>query len=168
MDSVINIFSRWRGHTLSLAGRRCLINSVIASSLVHTMMVYRWPKSLLHWLEVAIRSYLWTWDETKKGFSNVDWKRSCAPLTEGGFKIRSLRLANASFCCKLAWDFLTTTDTQALFIQNRYFDVNGNPINHRRRYPFGPGCMIRLLGSTSIPVGWLGKVWTCNSGRIIG
>ncbi|KAL8488105.1 hypothetical protein ACS0TY_024404 [Phlomoides rotata] len=40
-DSVISKFGRWKGSTLSLAGRKCLINSVIAASLVHSMMVYR-------------------------------------------------------------------------------------------------------------------------------
>lgn len=65
-DSIIAIFSRWRGHSLSLDDHRCLINSVIASSLVHTMMIYRWPRTLLHHLEVAIRSYLWTGDANKK------------------------------------------------------------------------------------------------------
>lgn len=52
-DAVIQIFSRWRGHSLSLAGRHYLINSVIASSLVHSIMIYRWPRSLLHCMEVA-------------------------------------------------------------------------------------------------------------------
>lgn len=71
-DLIINKFNKWHGHTLSLVGRRCLINSVIVSSLVHTMMAYRWPKTLLHRLKVAIRSYLWTGVINKKGFSNVD------------------------------------------------------------------------------------------------
>lgn len=70
-DSILDKFNRWRRHTLSLAGRRCLINSVIASSLVHTMMIYRWPRTLLQRLEVAIRCYLWTGNVTKKGFSNI-------------------------------------------------------------------------------------------------
>lgn len=72
VDLIINKFNKWHGHTLSLVGRRCLINSVIVSSLVHTMMAYRWPKTLLHRLKVAIRSYLWTGVINKKGFSNVD------------------------------------------------------------------------------------------------
>lgn len=131
-DSILNIFSRWRGHTLSLASRRCLINSIISSSLVHTMMVYRWPKTILQRLEVAIRSYLWTGDTSKKGFSDVEWKRCCASLSEGSFGIRSLRLANASFCCKLAWDIPTSTNKQVLFIRNRYFDESGNAINRRK------------------------------------
>lgn len=41
-DKVINKCTKWNGHTLSLAGRCCYINSVIASSLVHTMMVYKY------------------------------------------------------------------------------------------------------------------------------
>lgn len=65
-DSIIHKFDKWRGNTLSLAGRRCLINSIIASSLVHTMMIYRWPRNLLHKLEVAIQCYLWTGNVTKK------------------------------------------------------------------------------------------------------
>lgn len=120
-DSIIQIFSRWRGHSLSLAGRCCLINSVIASSLVHSMMIYRWSKTLLHRLEVETRSYLLMGDTNRKGFCNVDWKCCCAPLGKGGFGIRSLRLVNASFLRKLAWDFFNTSDTQACFVRNRIF-----------------------------------------------
>lgn len=58
-DSVVNKFSRWKGHTLSLAGRRCLINNVIAASLVHSMMVYKWPRPLLQKVESAMWNFLW-------------------------------------------------------------------------------------------------------------
>ncbi|KAL8465119.1 hypothetical protein ACS0TY_034572 [Phlomoides rotata] len=58
-DSVIYKFSRWKGSTLSLAGRKCLINSVIVASLVHSMMVYRWPRSLLKKVDTAMRNFLW-------------------------------------------------------------------------------------------------------------
>ncbi|KAK6149326.1 hypothetical protein DH2020_016851 [Rehmannia glutinosa] len=46
-DKVILKFRIWKGTSLSLARRVCLVNSVITSSLVHTMMVYKWPRSLL-------------------------------------------------------------------------------------------------------------------------
>lgn len=89
-DLILNKFNLWRGHTLSLAGSHCLINNIIASSLVHSMMVYRWPKALLNRLKVVIRCYLWTGNVTKKGFANVSRKMCCAPLAEGGFGIRSI------------------------------------------------------------------------------
>lgn len=72
-DSVIAKFGRWKGGYLSLVGRRCLINSVIASSLVHSMMVYRWPESLITRIEKATRNFVWTGDVNKKGGMRISW-----------------------------------------------------------------------------------------------
>lgn len=120
-DNVIHKFIRWRGHTLSLAWRRCMINSVIASSLVQMMMVYKWPKSLLNKIEIAIRCFLWTGEATKKGFSNVEWAKCYAPIDEGGFGIRSIRLTNASFICKFQLDVPTSFDALTCLFKERYF-----------------------------------------------
>ncbi|KAL8488043.1 hypothetical protein ACS0TY_024353 [Phlomoides rotata] len=59
-DSIISKFSKWKGHSLSLAGHKCMINFVIAASLVHSMMVYYWPRTLLKKIENAMRNFLWT------------------------------------------------------------------------------------------------------------
>ncbi|KAL8495044.1 hypothetical protein ACS0TY_019266 [Phlomoides rotata] len=56
-DRIISNFAGWKGSSLSLAGRACLINSVIVSSLVHSMMIYRWPKSLLNKVDRAMRNF---------------------------------------------------------------------------------------------------------------
>lgn len=133
-DSVICKFAKQQGHTLSLAGRCCLINSVIASSLVHTMMIYKWPKSVLHRLEVAIRGFLWTGDIDKRGFSNVEQARCCSPINEGGFGLRSIRLANASFNCKLVWDILSSTDPVHHWLKRTYFYDSGIPRNVSRTF----------------------------------
>lgn len=74
-DGIITKFSKWKGHTLSLTGRRCLINSVIASSLVHSVMVYKWLGSLIQRMEIATCNFLLTGDITKKGEYNVNWTR---------------------------------------------------------------------------------------------
>ncbi|KAK6163792.1 hypothetical protein DH2020_000656 [Rehmannia glutinosa] len=59
-DKIILKFRRWKGSSLSLAGRVCLVNSVISSSFVHTMMVYKWPGTLLKQMERAMRNFIWT------------------------------------------------------------------------------------------------------------
>lgn len=59
------------------------------------------------------------WDITKKRFSNVEWARCCVPIDEGGFGIHSIRFANASFICKLAWDTLTASDDFSRLLQDR-------------------------------------------------
>ncbi|XP_057779877.1 uncharacterized protein LOC130998474 [Salvia miltiorrhiza] len=50
-DRIVQKFSRWKGRQLSMAGRLCLVQSVIQSSIDHSMMIFRWPKSLLHYLD---------------------------------------------------------------------------------------------------------------------
>ncbi|KAL8473719.1 hypothetical protein ACS0TY_030533 [Phlomoides rotata] len=71
--SIISKFSKWKGHYLSLAGRKCMINFVIAASLVHSMMVYYWPRPLLKKIEDAMRNFLWKGDISKRNnFSSSD------------------------------------------------------------------------------------------------
>ncbi|KAL8546866.1 hypothetical protein ACS0TY_006543 [Phlomoides rotata] len=106
-DSIITKFSKWKGHSLSLAGRKCMVNSIITASLVHSTMVYYWPRSLLKKIKTAMRNFLWTSDISKKNTScSVSWARCCSPIDEGGLGICSLRLANDSFVCKLAGHLL--------------------------------------------------------------
>ena len=54
-DRILAKFSSWKGSSLSMAGRLCLVESVIMSSFVHSMMVSRWPGTLLKDLDAAIR-----------------------------------------------------------------------------------------------------------------
>lgn len=42
-ERIINKFDRWSRSCLSMAGRVCLVNSMIASFTTHSIMVYHWP-----------------------------------------------------------------------------------------------------------------------------
>ncbi|KAL8492486.1 hypothetical protein ACS0TY_023891 [Phlomoides rotata] len=127
-DSIIAKFSKWKGHSLSLAGRKCMVNSITSISLVHSMMVYYWPRSLLKRIKTAMRNFLWTCDISKKNTScSVSWARCSSPIDEEGQGIHSLHLANDSFVCKLAWDILCNTSLAFSLIHNRYFTPRGQP-----------------------------------------
>ncbi|KAL8516739.1 hypothetical protein ACS0TY_015123 [Phlomoides rotata] len=71
-DRIIAKFAGWKGSSLSLVGRACLVNSVIVSSLVHSMMIYTWPRSLLNKIDKAMRNFIWTGSTEKKGFYTVN------------------------------------------------------------------------------------------------
>lgn len=44
-----------------MAGRLTLIKAVIASSLNHSFMIYKWPLNLIRKLvDAAMRNFLWT------------------------------------------------------------------------------------------------------------
>lgn len=53
-DSVLSRFGKWKGSSLSMASRVCLVNSVIAGALVHSMMVYRGPRFCISRMETAM------------------------------------------------------------------------------------------------------------------
>ncbi|KAL8546893.1 hypothetical protein ACS0TY_006563 [Phlomoides rotata] len=139
-DSIIIKFSKWKGYSLSLAGRKCMINFVIAASLVHSMMVYYWPRTLLKKVETAMRNFLWTGDISRRNTScSVSWARVCSPLDEGGLGVRSIRLANDSFICKLAWDILFNRSTDMALLHGRYIYAEGRPRSSGRPSSIGPG-----------------------------
>ncbi|KAL8479365.1 hypothetical protein ACS0TY_026292 [Phlomoides rotata] len=93
-DCIIAKFVGWKGSALSLAGRACVVNSVIVSSLVHSMMIYRWPRSLLKKNDIAIRNFIWTGSMGRKVFCTVSWQKLCASREEEGLGIRSIQTAN--------------------------------------------------------------------------
>lgn len=59
-DKILGHFPKWKGLQLSMAGRICLVRLVIQSSIIHSMLVYKWPASLLHDIDKACRNFIWT------------------------------------------------------------------------------------------------------------
>ncbi|KAL8487914.1 hypothetical protein ACS0TY_024272 [Phlomoides rotata] len=162
-DSIISRFAKWKGNTLSLAGRKCLINSVIAASLVHSMMVYYWPSTLLKKIETAMRNFLWTGDITRRNTScTVSWARVCAPLEEGGLGVRSIRHANDSFICKLAWDILCNKTLDTSMLHDRYISGRSRPRHYGSHSSIWPGIR-RHLGRLEDGSRWIvGKFSNIN------
>ncbi|KAI9164815.1 hypothetical protein LWI28_002606 [Acer negundo] len=80
-DKILSKFTKWKGKSLSLAGRATLIRSVITGSFVHSFMIYKWPSSLLSLINRKLRNFLWTgsFEETK--LVRVAWDRCCRPYS---------------------------------------------------------------------------------------
>ncbi|KAK2650013.1 hypothetical protein Ddye_017502 [Dipteronia dyeriana] len=58
-DKIFSKFAKWKGKSLSLAGRATLIHSMITSSFVHSFMVYKWSAFLTKMVTKKIRNFLW-------------------------------------------------------------------------------------------------------------
>ncbi|KAL8463491.1 hypothetical protein ACS0TY_034224 [Phlomoides rotata] len=120
-DRILGKFATWKGTALSMVGRICLLNSVIASSLVHSMMVYKWPRSLLNNIDRAMRCFVWTGKIEAQGFCTVSWGKACASKNEGGLGIRSIITSNETFLQKLAWSVLTSQESAMTFVRSRFW-----------------------------------------------
>ncbi|KAL8463017.1 hypothetical protein ACS0TY_033870 [Phlomoides rotata] len=114
-DSIIN---KWKGHSLSSVGRKCMINFVIAASLVQSMMD-----------DISGRN----------NSCSVSWARVCSSLDDGGLGVRSIRLANDSFICKLAWDIICNRSSNMALLHDRYISIGGKPRTSRGPSSIGPG-----------------------------
>ncbi|XP_057779867.1 uncharacterized protein LOC130998464 [Salvia miltiorrhiza] len=81
-DHIMGNFTRWKGHHLSMAGRMCLVSSVVHSAATHSMLVYRWPTRQLNELDKACRNFIWTGD-ARRSHSSVSWTKVCKPKFAG-------------------------------------------------------------------------------------
>ncbi|KAH6763473.1 hypothetical protein C2S52_020906 [Perilla frutescens var. hirtella] len=91
-----------------MAGRLCLLKSVIMSSAIHSMTVYEWPVSLVQKLDTAMRNFLWKGDVHIRSYTSVSWARMCALKEEGGLGISSFKDLNRGLLMKLAWNFIVS------------------------------------------------------------
>ncbi|KAK2644797.1 hypothetical protein Ddye_019992 [Dipteronia dyeriana] len=107
LDKTLSKFSKWKGKSLSLAGRATLIRSVINVSFFHSFMVYKWSVFLTKMVTKKIINFLWTgsYDECK--LVRVAWNRCCRPYAHGGLGLKDLTLLNDSLLRKLTWKLIT-------------------------------------------------------------
>ena len=112
--------SSWKGNTLSMAGRGCLINSVITSMFIHSFMIYKWPKNLLADLNSKIRNFLWTGSIDKRKLITASWNDCCVPIKEGGLGIKNLSSLNKALLRKLTWKIMTSDSFVFTFFRDRF------------------------------------------------
>ncbi|XP_057791222.1 uncharacterized protein LOC131008356 [Salvia miltiorrhiza] len=138
-DKIVNKFSSWKGLHLSMAGRICLVRSVIQSSATHSMMIYRWPKSLIYKLDRKCRNFIWSGNVEKKPSCPVSWSRVCASRSEGGLGVRSFSAMNRSFLMKIAWRLVQGRDFASAVLATRYLSNFGYAKTYLASSPFWTG-----------------------------
>lgn len=111
---------------MSMAGRACLVNTVIIPSFIHIMKVYLWPSSILLLVEKAMRNFIWTGSTSTKGKLNVCWSKVCAPYAEGGYGVTSITTLNGSILLKSLWDIMCSHDEGNYFIKTRLINKHNN------------------------------------------
>nr|KYP71142.1 Putative ribonuclease H protein At1g65750 family [Cajanus cajan] len=95
--------SSWRASTLSMAGRICLINSVLTSLPLYIMSFYRMPKMVTKQLTSIQRNFLWGGKLDEKRMAWVSWEKICRPKKEGGLGIKKLDAFNEALLAKWRW-----------------------------------------------------------------
>nr|XP_011457336.1 PREDICTED: uncharacterized protein LOC105349397 [Fragaria vesca subsp. vesca] len=96
----------WKSHTLSMAGRHTLIQSVTAGLPVYTMQSVKLPMSICNTLDRLNMNFLWGHTEEKKKIHLVKWDTVCKPKRYGGLGLKKSSCVNQALLAKTGWRLL--------------------------------------------------------------
>ncbi|XP_026420054.1 uncharacterized protein LOC113316035 [Papaver somniferum] len=100
IDKIKKQLSVWKGKMLSFQDNVVLINSVIASYVIHNMVVYKWPRKFIMQCERVIRNFLWSGDSEVARKFVVGFDKVCSPVKEGDLSITSMAVTNRALLMK--------------------------------------------------------------------
>ncbi|GJT76630.1 RNA-directed DNA polymerase, eukaryota [Tanacetum coccineum] len=82
--------SKWKSKTLSIGGRLTLLKSVLGSSPIYVMSLYKVPKFVLSSMEAIRRNFFYGSQEADKNITWVKWSKVLAAKQFGGLGVSSL------------------------------------------------------------------------------
>ncbi|XP_026419460.1 uncharacterized protein LOC113315387 [Papaver somniferum] len=112
VEKIMDKLAGWKGKLLSFQARLVLIRSVIASYVIHSMAIYKWPCNIIKQVERAIRNFLWSGEKRK--FFTVLFDNLCCSRREGGLGLRRLVYVNKDMLMKL-WISIRGQDLGQIF-----------------------------------------------------
>jgi len=95
--------SVWKGRFLSMAGRLCLIKSVLSAIPLYYLSLFKAPEVVCKSIISIQRSFLRGWGKEKRSVAWVKWKDLCQPNGEGGLGIRDIRKFNHALLANWKW-----------------------------------------------------------------
>nr|KYP37647.1 Putative ribonuclease H protein At1g65750 family [Cajanus cajan] len=95
--------ARGKNKLLSMAGRVCLINSVLSSLPIFYFSFYKMPRKVQKEVESIQRKFLWGEEQDHRKVAWVSWDKICRKKSQGGLGIKYLSLFNDSLLAKWRW-----------------------------------------------------------------
>ncbi|XP_026439725.1 uncharacterized protein LOC113338544 [Papaver somniferum] len=139
VEKIMDKLASWKGKLLIFQARLVLIRSVIASYVIHSMAIYKWPCNIIKQVERAIRNFLWSDDAEKLKFFTVLYENLCCSRREGGLGLRRLIDVNKAMLMKLWISIRDSDKTWARFLRAKYFKLNGVLIGYKFGSTVFPG-----------------------------
>ncbi|XP_019163505.1 PREDICTED: uncharacterized protein LOC109159849 [Ipomoea nil] len=107
VDKMRRKLATWKASSLSMAGRRVLVQSSLATIPTYTMQSMALPVSTCKQIDKVCRNFLWGHAENTKKIHTISWSEICKPRDLGGLGLRKVGDFNLAFLTKLAWVVLT-------------------------------------------------------------
>ncbi|GJS99690.1 RNA-directed DNA polymerase, eukaryota [Tanacetum coccineum] len=99
--------SKWKTNTLSIGGRLTLLKSVLGSTPIYDMAIFKVPKSILNTMESIRRRFFNGVKEGDRKISWTKWHTVLAAKKHGGLGVSSFYALNRALLFKWVWRFLS-------------------------------------------------------------
>jgi len=110
VEKIRSRLSRWKGRLLSMAGRICLIKSVISALPLFYFSFFRAPVSVCNQIRCIQAQFLWGWGHESRKIAWVKWKWICRPVEYGGLGIKDINCFNVGLLAKWKWRLGTSKE----------------------------------------------------------
>ncbi|XP_031121028.1 uncharacterized protein LOC116024277 [Ipomoea triloba] len=117
ITAITRLIEKWKGCTLSYAGRLELIISVIQGTISFWIQNFPLPANVIDHV-----AFLWG-----RRVSLITWDKICFPKEEGGLGIHDFKVWNTSFFSKVLWDIHSKRDSLWIRWVNSVY-LNGNDV----------------------------------------
>ncbi|GJU47721.1 RNA-directed DNA polymerase, eukaryota, partial [Tanacetum coccineum] len=107
IDKLKKRLSKWKLKTLSIGGRLTLLKSVLGSTPIYNMSLFKVPKSVLNSMESLRRNFFNGIQEGDRKIAWVKWSKVLAPKKHGGLGVSSFYSLNRALLFKWVWRFLS-------------------------------------------------------------
>jgi hypothetical protein len=135
IDKFRKKLTSWKGRMLSMAGRICLIKSVLNSLPLYFMSIFLMPKGVCRLLTSIQRKFLWSGTVKMRKICKVQWSVVVRDKDRGGLGIGSLIAKNKAMLFKWIWRLsLPGNELWKKMVITKFKPVfeNGFPIFNRR------------------------------------
>jgi len=103
INNIESRLSMWKGKLLSMAGRLCLIKSVITALPLFYMSFFKAPKLVCKTITKIQSKFLWRWNAEGKKIHWDAWNKVCKPQNEGGLGVKDICTFNYALLAKWKW-----------------------------------------------------------------
>ncbi|GJT95488.1 RNA-directed DNA polymerase, eukaryota, reverse transcriptase zinc-binding domain protein [Tanacetum coccineum] len=107
LERMVTRLSRWKIKTISIGRRLTLLKSVLGSTPLYHMSMFRVPKKVIQLMETIRSRFFNGADSTIRKHSWVSWKKTMASKDTGGLGVASLFALNRALMFKWIWRFIT-------------------------------------------------------------
>ncbi|GJX47356.1 RNA-directed DNA polymerase, eukaryota [Tanacetum coccineum] len=121
--------SRWKLNTLSVGGRLTLLKSVLGSTPIYNMSIFKVPKSVLNYMESLRRNFFNGFQEGDRKIAWVKWSKVLASKKFGGLGVSSFFALNRALLFKWVWRYLSHDNSLWSRIISALHGLNGHVLS---------------------------------------